>query len=98
MHSHIAKMIGTYIYESRMKKKILQYELAKKLKMTGQFLGRIEKGEVMIPEGALVKCINILSLKEDVLLKIYRTSGELQARDILSMSKSAPTRKMAENE
>lgn len=91
MHSHLAKMIGNYIYDSRTKKKILQYELAKKLKMTGQFLGRIEKGDVMIPEPALVKCIHLLSLKDDQVVKIYKQSAELQARDIVSQSKSKKT-------
>lgn len=37
------------IFEARIKKKILQCELAKQLNMTGQFLGRIEKGEVWLP-------------------------------------------------
>lgn len=98
MHSHLAKMIGNYVYDSRVKKKILQYELAKKLKMTGQFLGRIEKGDVMIPETALVKTINILSLKEDALLKIYKTAAELHARDLVALSKTSSVRKQSDME
>jgi len=37
------------IFQARTQKKILQYELAKKMKVTGQFLGRVEKGAVYLP-------------------------------------------------
>lgn len=80
IHSHLAKMIGTYILEKRLEKGLLQRDLAKKLKMSGQFLGRIERGEVMIPHHALVKSVQILGLQEDRLTKIYRLSGELQVK------------------
>ncbi len=50
------------ILEARIKKNILQYELAKQLKMTGQFLGRIEKGEVWLPTDRFQMVSKILGI------------------------------------
>ena len=93
MHSHLAKMIGNYIYESRQKKHILQYELAKDLDITAQFLGRVEKGDVMIPHNLLLKSIKLLDLKQEKLKRIYRSSGDLTVSDMFSKKKARPLRK-----
>ncbi|MCB9072050.1 MAG: helix-turn-helix transcriptional regulator [Bdellovibrionaceae bacterium] len=85
IHSHLAKMLGTYVLESRIEKNILQCDLAKNLKMSGQFLGRIERGEVMIPNHALIKAVQILNLQEEHLNKIYRIAGELQVKSLFAV-------------
>lgn len=84
MHSHLAKMLGTYIYERRHELGIRQFELADKLDMSSQFLGRLEKGEAMIPEPALIKCIRILKLEEDKLNLIYRLASDQQVKDLFA--------------
>jgi len=40
---------GKFILSARKSAGLLQYELAKKLGVTAQFLGRIEKGDVSLP-------------------------------------------------
>jgi transcriptional regulator with XRE-family HTH domain len=95
IHSHLAKMIGTYILETRQEKEILQRDLAKKLKMSGQFLGRIERGEVMIPNHALIKSIQLLGLQEDRLNKIYRIAGELQVKTLFAVGKESKSKRYA---
>ncbi|MCJ8275210.1 MAG: helix-turn-helix transcriptional regulator [Bdellovibrionales bacterium] len=54
MHSHLAKMLGQYILEKRNKLGILQKELAEETGISAQFLGRIERGDVMVPEPVLL--------------------------------------------
>lgn len=85
MHSHLAKMIGQYILEERQKQDFLQKDLAAELEISPQFLGRIEKGEVMIPEPALLKAIEVLQLREDRLGKIFRSAANLEVSDLVSM-------------
>ena len=82
MHSHLAKMLGQYIYDARTKKGILQRDLAEQIGMSAQFLGRIEKGEVMIPEPALKKAIGYLSLSENKIVSIYRAAAGISAQDL----------------
>jgi len=84
MHSHLAKMIGVYLLEERTKKRILQKDVAEQLGLSAQFLGRIEKGEVMAPEASLVQLIQILGLSETKMVQIYRTSAGLEAKDLFS--------------
>lgn len=85
MHSHLAKMIGQYILEERQKQDFLQKDLAAELEISPQFLGRIEKGEVMIPEPALLKAIEVLQLREDRLGKIFSSAANLEVSDLVSM-------------
>ncbi len=87
MHSHLAKMLGQYILEERMEKKWLQKDLAKELDMSAQFLGRIEKGEVLIPESALIKSISLLDLKENRLQTIYRISAQRVVGELIGSVK-----------
>lgn len=87
MHSHLAAMVGRYIFEERQKVAMLQKDLAKELGVSAQFLGRIEKGEVMIPEDALKTAIKTLDLQASKLTKIYRCAAGLQVEDIINSIK-----------
>ena len=88
MHSHLAKMIGTYILETRTKKKILQKDFSSKVGVSAQFIGRIERGEVMIPEPLLFKVITFLGLSEKKLTQIFRLAGEQQVQELLFRAKN----------
>ena len=95
MHSHLAKMIGQYILELRAKSDLNQKDLAKKLKISAQFLGRVEKGEVPIPDALLKKCISHLDMDEKKLIQIFRTAGKLEALSLLSKLSKKTKRKLA---
>jgi transcriptional regulator with XRE-family HTH domain len=81
-HSILAQMLGVYVVEERKKQGINQAQLAHLIGCTPQFLGRFEKGEVMLPERLLVKCVSTLDLKYDRLKKIYRLNAERGVDDI----------------
>lgn len=93
MHSHLAKMIGQYILDQRTKKGILQKELAEEVEISAQFLGRIERGEVMIPEPVLIACINFLSLSEKKMVQIYRAAGGMSVQTLFLQSKKSRSKK-----
>ncbi len=95
MHSHLAKMIGQYILEIRAKSNVNQKDLAKKLKISAQFLGRIEKGEAPVPEALLKKCIAQLDMDEKKLIQIFRTAGKLEALSLLGKRSKKAKRKLA---
>ena len=80
-------MLGTYIAERRVEKGINQKVLAEKIKISSQFLGRIERGEVMIPMKILKRCIHALNLSEKKLVTIYRVAGTESARELFSRVK-----------
>lgn len=90
-HSVLAQMLGVYILESRQQLGMIQKKLAKSLGCSEQFLGRIEKGEVMIPEGILITAIETLDLKYEKIKKIYRVSSDARVDHLFS--KNAPKRK-----
>ncbi|MEQ1876481.1 MAG: helix-turn-helix transcriptional regulator [Bdellovibrionia bacterium] len=69
----LAQMLGEYVLERRKELGMTQKELKKNLGFSAQFLGRIEKGKVMIPEKCLVKLINLLDLDFARIEKIYKT-------------------------
>ena len=92
MHSHLAKMIGQYVLEQRNKLGILQKELAEEAGISAQFLGRIERGEVMIPEPVLLKCISYLSLSEKKMTQIYRAAAGLSVQGLFSRTKKSKKR------
>ncbi len=75
-HSLLAEMLGSYILERRNRLNMTQTTLAKNLKCSAQFLGKIEKGHVMMPEPMLAKTINLLDLDANRFRKIYRLSAE----------------------
>ncbi len=87
MHSHLAKMLGQYISDTRQEIPMRQRELAKTLGISAQFLGRIEKGDVMIPDGVLSHCISVLKLSKAQIVTIYRTAGEKKAELLFQLSK-----------
>lgn len=70
-HSMLAQMLGVYVLEERKKQDINQAQLAKMVGCTPQFLGRFEKGDVMLPDRLLLRCVSVLSLRKDKLKKIY---------------------------
>ena len=82
MHSHLAKMIGQCILDKRKKLGVTQKSLAKDLEISAQFLGRIEKGEVMIPDPALRKVIQILDLSQTKIVNIYRAAAGISAQSL----------------
>ena len=92
MHSHLAKMIGQYVLEQRTKLNILQKELAEELEISAQFLGRIERGDVMIPEPVLLKSIEILELNEKRMVQIYRAAAGLSAQSLFEQTKKKTKR------
>ena len=87
MHSHLAKMLGQYIADTRQEIPMRQRELAKTLGISAQFLGRVEKGDVMIPDGVLSHCISVLKLSKTQIIAIYKTAGEKKAELIFQSSK-----------
>ncbi len=97
MHSHLAKMIGQYLFDERSKKNLLQKEVAEKLGLSAQFLGRIEKGDVMVPQSTLIQLIEILKLSEKKMIQIYQASANLEAKALFtnrgSKNRTAPVKK-----
>ncbi len=75
-HSVLAQMLGTYILESRQDLQINQKNLARLIGCSEQFLGRIEKGDVMIPDRLLASCIAQLDLKYEKIKKMYRITSD----------------------
>lgn len=88
-------MIGQYVLEQRTKLNILQKELAEDLGISAQFLGRIERGDVMIPEPVLIKGIEVLELNEKKMVQIYRVAGGLSAQTLFENTKKTKKRKKA---
>lgn len=86
-------MIGLYILEQRNKLGILQKELAEETGISAQFLGRIERGEVMIPEPVLIKCISHLSLSERKMSQIYRAAAGLSVQSLFLKTKKNKKKK-----
>lgn len=71
----LAQMLGEYILERRKELGLTQKDLKKSLGFSAQFLGRIEKGKVMIPEKCLIRLINLLDLDFGRVDKIYKISA-----------------------
>jgi transcriptional regulator with XRE-family HTH domain len=92
-HSHLAQFLGIYIFETREEMNMSQIELADKLSFSSQFLGRIEKGAVMMPEESLVQTIEILSFDPKKLVKLFVRAAELDAKRLLDSSKNASGKK-----
>ena len=86
-HSHLARMLGTSILESRKKLNIRQKALAEMLGFSPQFMGQIETGKAIIPEDSLTKAIHLLQISSSSIVKIYKVAGELGAKDIIKNSK-----------
>ncbi len=85
-------MIGQYILERREKMGVLQKDLAQKLNVSAQFLGRAEKGFISLPESTLKKCIILLDMSEAKLVKIHRIAGEHTAIDLFKRPKNSKKR------
>ncbi len=77
-----SKRLGSYIKEARLKKSLLQKDVAYIVGCSAQFLGQIEKEEVPIPVETLVSLIKTLKLSERKLVSIYKQNYEEKARAI----------------
>lgn len=89
VHSMLAQMLGVYVVEERKKKKINQAQLAKMIDCTPQFLGRFEKGEVMLPKRLLLKAVTALNLKYDKLKSIHAISSQADFEELFAIQKSS---------
>lgn len=75
-HSLLAELLGDCIKDSRLDQDITQADLASRLGFSAQFMGRIEKGYAMIPEAALIECIDILGLQRKYIARIYKEAAD----------------------
>lgn len=87
MDTMVRKMLGQYILEKRAAIKLTQVDLAAQLGFSPQFMGRIEKGEVCIPNDALIKAVNVLDLDASKVRKIYTYSASCFVDDIFNSAK-----------
>lgn len=92
-HSILAEMIGIYIHERRNELGISQGALGKHLGCSAQFLSRIEKGYVMVPEGMLKKAIVHLGLEYNRFRKIYRICAEKGVDDLFASAEKLSARR-----
>ncbi len=83
-HSLFSQLAGEYILETRVRRDIMQKTLAKELGISAQFLGRIEKGEVPIPNDILAKTIALLDLAPARLKRIFRKAQEDEFTALMS--------------
>jgi transcriptional regulator with XRE-family HTH domain len=67
----LAQMLGNYFKSRRKELGITQKQLKDKLGFSAQFLGHIESGKAMIPEGAFTTIIKELNLDMEELNRIY---------------------------
>lgn len=79
MHSEKSNLLGRLIKESREKKKINQFELAKYLKVSAQYLGKVENGKVSIPDRHIVQAAKHLGIKSAVIKTIYLRAARKEA-------------------
>jgi len=89
----LAQMLGTYILERRKELGMTQKDLKKNLGFSAQFLGRIEKGKVMIPEKCFVKMINLLELDPMRVEKIFRTAATEKLTFLFDEAKKKRTKR-----
>lgn len=82
MHSNLAKELGKCIKLHRIKRSLFQKDLAISLGISAQFLGRIEKGMVMIPEHALLEAINVLSISKKSMARVYQDASKQTVIDL----------------
>ena len=81
MHSHKARLIGAYIIKARGEKGILQQEMADELEISAQFLGKMEKGDVPIPEILYDKAMAFLNASEAEIRDIKIKAAKLETKD-----------------
>lgn len=91
----LAQQVGAYILERRKEMGMTQKDLKKTLGFSAQFLGRIEKGKVMIPEKCLVRLINLLELDFGRLDKIFRASATERVTSLFEEARKKKVRRGA---
>ena len=88
----IAKYLGPYIKERRQLPKsylgMSQIELANKLGISAQFLGRVEKGEVPIPHDLQVRMIIELKIPQAVIRDIYMDAAIERGKELMKKAES----------
>ncbi len=87
-HSTLATLLGAYITEERKHKNINQANFAKKLGCSAQFLGRFEKGEVMLPQRLVRRAVKALSLNPSRLKSIHTKACESEFHELFGIKKS----------
>ncbi|MCB0378723.1 MAG: helix-turn-helix transcriptional regulator [Bdellovibrionales bacterium] len=87
MSTYLNQSLGNYILEERESIGITQKKLASELKISAQFLGRIEHGAVPIPIPTLIGCIKVLKLKERKVIKIFENAGKDKAKRIFQLAR-----------
>lgn len=87
MHSSISLVIGSHIKEMRTRKGIKQKDLSSQLKVSAQFLGKVEKGLVPIPSELLVKSIAILDLKQPLIKNAYLDYAREEASNLFEKAR-----------
>lgn len=92
-HSLLAEMLGVYIVDQRKSRRITQARLAEMLGCSAQFLGRIEKGEVMMPDHMLETAIGAIGLDYGRMKKIYRLSAENRVDELFSVAQGRNKKK-----
>lgn len=70
-NDELARALGQYLRTRRIQLGLTQRQVKEHLGFSAQFLGRIEKGQAMVPEEALVALINILGLDRAELENIF---------------------------
>ncbi len=83
----IRKMLGLYVLEQREALGLSQSELAAGLGFSAQFMGRIEKGEVGVPDPAMIKIVSILEFEPARLRKIYSYAAVCYVEDLFNAAK-----------
>ena len=91
----LARLLGEYVLERRKELGMTQKELKKTLGFSAQFLGRIEKGKVMIPEKCLVKLISLLELDFARVEKIYKTYAAERVTSLFEEAKKKKAKRGA---
>lgn len=88
IHSDLARMLGLYIKERRLKLKINQKKLAKELYFSSQFLGQIEAGHCLVSKKHLIAVISKLNLDFIKIRRIYKLAATLEVEEMFSLSRS----------
>jgi len=70
-NDELARALGQYVRTRRVQLGLTQRQVKEHLGFSAQFLGRIEKGQAMVPEEALITLINVLGLDRAELENIF---------------------------
>lgn len=80
--------LGPFIKKKREEQLLTQAKTAFCLKISPQFLGRIEKGLSPIPKKVLFRSMSFLNLESDEVIKLINKSLQLELTSLKSELKS----------